>query len=145
MKRLLFFMTMPVLATQTCTININLDNDPNVFTLSEKQALFSYNTSKLVSYIYQRGYYCTLGEVYRTVEQAALYAKEGKGIKNSMHCKKLAVDITLFKPGNAKPCDVKDYAQFGAYWKSLDKRNKWGGDFIKNGKKWPDSDHFEMD
>jgi hypothetical protein len=125
-------------------IEINIDNDPTTYTLSEKQALFSYNASKLVSYIYQKGYYCTMGEVYRPTEQAALYAKEGKGIKNSLHCKKLAMDITLFKSGNSTPCTADHYAQFGTYWKSLDKHNKWGGDFVKNGKKWPDSDHFEM-
>ena len=127
------------------SIEVNIDNDQNTFILSEKQALFSYNVSRLIEYIYKSGYYCTFGEAYRTPEQAALDAKEGKGIKNSLHCKRLALDITLFKPGNVTPCTAQDYAQFGNYWKSLDKRNKWGGDFVKNGKKWPDNDHFEMD
>jgi len=144
MKRLLFLISLPIMATQTCTININLDNDPNVYTLSEKQALFSYNVSRLLAYIYQKGYYCTLGEVYRPPEMAALDAKKGIGIKNSLHTKKLAIDITLFKPGQASPCSPQEYEQFGMYWKGLDSHNKWGGDFIKNGKKWADSDHFEM-
>lgn len=85
-----------------------------------------------------------MGEVYRPDEQAALYAKQGKGIKNSLHCKKLAIDITLFKPGTTSCCSSKQYEQFGMYWKGLDSHNKWGGDFVKNGKKWPDSNHFEM-
>ena len=144
MKLLLFFISLPIMATQTCTININLDNDPNVYTLSEKQALFSYNVSRLVSYIYSKNYYCTIGEVYRPPEEAAANAKKGIGIKNSLHCKKLAIDITLFKPGNASPCSSQEYEQFGVYWKGLDSHNKWGGDFIKNGKKWVDCDHMEM-
>lgn len=139
MKRLLLLLCIPLHA-----IDINLDNDPNTYTLSEKQALFSYNVSRLLSYVYSKGYYCTVGEVYRTDEQAALYAKEGKGIKNSLHCKKLAIDITLFKPGSTAPCASCEYGQFGTYWKGLDSHNKWGGDFVKNGKKWPDSNHFEM-
>lgn len=133
-----------VLCLNLGAIDINLDNDPNTYTLCEKQALFSYNVSKLVSYIYQKGYYCTLGEVYRPPEEAALNAKKGIGIKNSLHCKKLAIDITLFKPGKTSCCSFEQYEQFGIYWKGLDSHNKWGGDFVKNGKKWADCDHFEM-
>jgi hypothetical protein len=143
-RELLLPWMMITIASLCYPITINLDNDPNVFTLSEKQALFSYNVGRLLNYIYKSGYYCTLGEVYRSVEQAALDAKEGKGIKNSLHCKKLAVDLTLFKPGNPKPCGTEAYYAMGQYWKSLDVHNKWGGDFVKNGKAWPDTDHYEM-
>jgi hypothetical protein len=125
-------------------MNINLDNNPKKETLSEAQCLFAYYVGQLLVHIYQEGYYCTIGEVYRTTEQAELYAKEGKGIINSKHCKKLAIDITLFMHGESNPCKDDAYKVFGSYWKSLDKRNKWGGDFIKNGKQWPDSYHFEM-
>lgn len=125
-------------------MKINLDNNPNKEILSEAQALFSYNVGRLLVHIYQEGYYCTIGEVYRTAEQAELYAKQGKGIKNSQHCKKLAIDLTIFRPGETQPCEAIVYRPFGVYWKFLDDRNKWGGDFVKNGKPWPDIYHFEM-
>ena len=124
--------------------SINLDNNPNKELLSEAQCLFAYYVGQLLVHIYQQGYYCTIGEVYRTAEQAEIYAKEGKGIKNSKHCKKLAIDLTLFKPGSPTFCADDVYEEFGRYWKSLDKRNKWGGDFMKNGQKWPDIYHYEI-
>jgi len=123
-------------------MDINLDNKPK--TLSEEQGLFAYCVGQLLIHIHESGYYCTLGEAYRTPEQAAIYAKEGKGIVDSLHCKKLAIDLTLFRPGEAQPCEDSAYKAFGTYWKFLDSHNKWGGDFIKNGKPWPDNDHFEM-
>lgn len=125
-------------------MEINLDNNTNKELLSEAQCLFAYYVGQLLVNIYQQGYYCTIGEVYRTAEQAELYAAAGKGIKNSKHCKKLAIDLTIFRPGQTQPCEEIVYRTFGTYWKFLDKRNKWGGDFVKNGKPWPDMYHFEI-
>lgn len=108
-------------------------------TLSQKQQLFSLNVSKLIAYIYAQGYACTFGEAYRTPEQAALDEQKGTGIKDSLHCVRLAIDINLFKE-LAYLTDKPTYQQFGAYWKSLDIRNRWGGDF----QHLVDSNHFEM-
>ena len=108
--------------------------------LSQKQQLFSLNVSKLIAYIYERGYACTLGEAYRTPEQAAIYAKEGKGIVDSLHCQRLAIDLNLFKDGNYLT-DKDSYALFGSYWQMLCTSNKWGGAWVH----LVDSNHFEMD
>ncbi len=106
--------------------------------LSEKQQIFSLNLAKLIEYINSQGYKCALGEVHRTPEQAEIYAKEGKGIKDSLHCKKLAADLFLFKEGKYLT-DKHEYAPFGCYWESLNKANRWGGLFVRM-----DSVHFEM-
>ena len=103
--------------------------------LSNNQKLFARDIAKLILYVIDQGYTCTLGEAYRTPEQAAIYAQEGKGIKDSLHCKRLAIDINLFK-GDDYLTASKDYAFLGEYWESLDPQNRWGGRF-------KDGNHFE--
>jgi hypothetical protein len=108
-------------------------------TLSQKQQLFSLNASKLITYIYAQGYACTFGEAYRTPEQALIDVQKGTGIADSLHCIRLAIDLNLFK-GEEYLTDKDSYQQFGTYWKSLDPRHRWGGDFPH----LVDSNHFEM-
>ncbi len=67
---------------------------------------------------------------------ATLYAKQGKGIVNSLHRKRLAVDINLFK-GNKFLSETESYREIGEYWESLHPLNRWGGRF-------QDGNHFEM-
>jgi len=107
---------------------------------SDLQKKFVFNVSRLIGYIYDHKYTCTFGEAYRTPEQAAIYAKEGKGIFDSQHCKRLAIDLHLFDAAGKYLTDVEDYKQFGQYWKSLDPKNRWGGDFHLL-----DGNHFEAD
>ena len=109
--------------------------------LSQKQAVFAHNVAKLIEFIYSKGYSCSLGETYRTAAQAAAYAKEGKGIVNSLHCKRLAIDINLFSPDGHYFPETKDYEQFGKFWEALDVNNKWGGHFTG---KVIDGNHFQM-
>lgn len=106
--------------------------------LSNQQQAHSRNVAKLIEYIYAQGYSCSLGEAWRSPEQAALYAKEGKGIVDSLHCDRLAIDLNLFSPSGVFLSNVADYSSFGAYWETLDPHNRWGGRF-----KRVDADHFE--
>jgi ABC-type Zn uptake system ZnuABC Zn-binding protein ZnuA len=111
-------------------------------TLSEKQQTFALNVSKLIEYINDKGYACTFGEAYRPEALAALYAKTGAGIKNSLHCQRLAIDLMIFKDGKYLT-DSKDYEFAGIYWEALNTENAWGGRFKdKNGKPAPDGNHF---
>lgn len=107
-------------------------------TLNEKQHIFAMNLAKLLNHVEATGLTCSIGEVYRTKEQAEIYAKEGKGILDSQHCKKLAVDLFLFS--NGKYLEKKeDYSPLGEYWESLNPDNRWGGKFPR-----ADYVHFEI-
>lgn len=109
-------------------------------TLHERQSTFALNAAKLIEYIYKQGYTCSLGEAFRTAEQAAIYAKEGKGIKDSLHCQRLAIDINIFSPAGEYLDQTSDYKVFGDYWESLNPLNRWGGVFSR-----ADGNHFQMD
>ena len=107
-------------------------------TLHEAQVLHVRLTAKLIQFAFAAGYELTWGETYRTPSQAALNAKNGVGILNSLHCERLAVDFQLFKDG-AYLTDPAAYKFMGDYWKSLDPNCAWGGDFTT-----VDADHFSV-
>lgn len=108
-------------------------------TLSEKQIVFTMNIGKLIEWAYANGYGLTFGDAYRDPRLAALNAQQGKGIVNSLHSRRLAVDFNLFKGGLYQPRSEL-YAPLGEYWKSLDPANCWGGDFRPT----PDGNHFAL-
>ena len=116
-------------------------------TLSERQQIFARNVARLILYMAESNYACTFGETYRTPEQAALNAKKGIGIANSLHCKRLAIDLNLFLDG-VYLTGGGHYKQFGTYWVSLHPANRYGGDWDKDGihgePRENDFNHFEM-
>jgi hypothetical protein len=77
----------------------------------------------LINQAHEMGYEITLGEVWRTEEQAALNAKKGIGIKNSLHRSRLAVDLNFFSGGQLIPPPES----VGSYWES--QGGSWGGRF----------------
>ena len=107
-----------------------------VVTLSERQQVFARNVARLILYIAESNYACTLGEAYRTPEQAALNAAKGIGIKNSLHCKRLALDINLFKDG-VFLTDEESHRPFGEWWEAQDPSHRWGGRF-------KDANHYSL-
>lgn len=107
-------------------------------TLSEKQQLFTVMVANLIHWADERGYRLTFGEAYRTPEQAALNAKKGSGITNSLHTQRLAVDFNLFVNGRYLT-RTEDYAPLGEYWETLG--GSWGGRFKSN----PDGNHFSLE
>ncbi len=109
----------------------------------QQQTKFAKDFASLIQYILSHGFYLSIGEVYRTPEQAEIYAGQGKGIKNSLHIKRLAVDLNLFTSDGVYLTDSKDYEQFGKYWELLDPQNRWGGYFVNRGGKINDGNHFE--
>lgn len=105
--------------------------------LSERQMIFAKNVGLLIGFIFSTpGYGCTLGEAYRTKEQAEWNAQKGTGVKNSLHCKRLAIDLNLFKDGIYQN-KSEAYEKFADYWVSLHPDNKWGG-------VGADGNHFSM-
>lgn len=108
-------------------------------TLREKQSLFVRLVARLIEHAYASGYELTFAEAYRTPAQAAIYAARGAGIKDSLHCDRLAIDLNLFKDG-VYLTKSEDYKPLGDFWKTLDPACSWGGDFISR----PDGNHFSI-
>jgi len=108
--------------------------------LHQKQTVFVLNVIQLLEFIFSKGYSVTFGETYRTPEQAKLNAQKGIGIVDSLHCKRLAIDLNLFDPQGNYLTKSNDHEPFGLYWQSLHPHNRWGGLF----KKLKDGCHYEM-
>ena len=106
--------------------------------LGSHQRKFTEMIGRLIAWTYaQPGHALTFGEAYRTPEQAALNAKSGAGIANSLHIQRLAVDFNLFIDGAWKT-DTESYRSMGEFWEGLG--GSWGGRFSK-----PDADHFSLE
>lgn len=99
-----------------------------MMTLREHQSLFMRLLPRLIDHAYEQGYELTGGELWRTAEQAALYAKQGKGIVNSLHRDRLAIDLNLFKGGQYLTTAAA-HKPLGEFWESLHPLCKWGGAF----------------
>jgi len=106
--------------------------------LSEQQRAFTRMVVELLTFaLSQPGIEITLGEAYRTPEQAALNVKEGKSqTDHSYHCNRLAIDLFLWK-NDELTWKIEDYIFLGAYWESLG--GVWGGRW----EKLRDAVHFQ--
>lgn len=106
-------------------------------TLGQKQQRFVRMLAKLFEFAFAKGYGITLGEAWRTPEQAEWDAQQGKGIVHSVHCDRLAIDLNLFQAGQY--CADNDaYQPLGEYWESLG--GCWGGRFTIR-----DGNHFSIE
>ena len=108
-------------------------------TLNEKQTDFAYHIARLIVWAHEHGIEVQGAEWFRTAEQAAIYAKAGKGIKNSNHRLKLALDLFAVVGGTVS-WDYPIYAKLGAKWKTMHPLARWGGDF-----KGRDGVHFSFE
>ena len=107
--------------------------------LSQKQALFSVLVAKLILFAHSKGWALTFGEAYRSPEEAARLAAAGKGIAQSLHTKRLAVDLNLFING-VYQTDSAAYKPLGEWWEAQSTEAyecAWGGRF-------KDGNHFSL-
>ncbi len=92
--------------------------------LVEAQQKFSGMLGLLLVHIAKETEYrVTLGESWRTPEQAAANAAKGIGILNSLHCERLAQDLNFFLGGKL----VAPPAEIGEWWEQ--QGGAWGGRF----------------
>lgn len=97
-------------------------------TLRQKQSFFVELIAILIAEANRKGYELTFGEAYRSPEEALRLSKLGKGIKNSNHTIRLAVDFNLFRDGKYLS-STESHRELGEYWESLNPLCKWGGRF----------------
>jgi hypothetical protein len=103
------------------------------------QFLHTALVAKLINYTLSQGFNLTWGEAYRTQEQAQWDCQHHTGIAASLHCDRLAVDLQLFDASGNYLTAPAAYKFMGDYWKSLNPRCRWGGDFTT-----VDADHFSL-
>jgi hypothetical protein len=106
--------------------------------MSALQEEFAQSAAKLIVKAAEFGFGVTLGEAWRTPEQAQWDADHGSGISHSLHMDRLAIDLNLFKDGVYLTAPDA-YVQLGTWWKSLGPNYRYGGDF-----KIRDYDHFSI-
>lgn len=113
-------------------------------TLRQKQSLFVVLVAELIQYAVSLGYDLTFGETYRSPEEAARLAALGKGITNSLHCQRLAIDLNLFKDG-VYLSSSESHRPLGEWWEQRHAMCRWGGRFKDaSGRPKPDGGHYSL-
>lgn len=109
----------------------------------EKQAKFLLLISKFIPQATMLGYDITAGEFWRPEAVAKMYDKKGIGIKNSLHCQRLAADLNAFYNGEyldgSKDYHIPHLTKLGELWESLNEECAWGGRFSKK-----DYNHYSL-
>lgn len=116
-------------------------------TLREKQSAFAVLLARLILHAQHLGFQVTLGEVYRSPEEAARLAQAGKGITRSLHSDRLAADVMLFadtdKDGDLDYLTTTAaYLPLGVWWEAQSTPGIeccWGGRFARQ-----DGNHFSV-
>ena len=108
-------------------------------TLRAKQSLFATLVARLIVEAHARGYDVTLGECWRSPEEARRLAGTGQGIARSLHCDRLALDINLFRNGRYLSL-TEEYTELGVWWEQQHALCRWGGRFTLR----PDGNHFSL-
>jgi hypothetical protein len=132
--------------------------------LLQKQFLFARDLGGLLAHANVLGFKVTVGEVSRSDEQAEINAlgfsgrkqlaqlierqfpllakkianNRGNGIRNSVHCQRLAVDLQLFTPDGKWIQEVYAYQLLGEWWEAQGPDHHWGG-------RWGDTPHYSIE
>jgi len=108
-----------------------------------KQSGFLLDVCKLIRKAHDLGFIVTGGELYRTKDQQQLYFAIGRSkTMDSMHCKRLAIDLNFFTQDDdvlELTYEKNDMQEAGDFWESLHQDNQWGGNWTT----FLDTCHFE--
>lgn len=97
-------------------------------TLRQKQSRFARMVARLLSHIYEMGYEVTLGDAYRD-------PRVPYGHPTSLHRKRLAIDLNLFRDGHFLQA-TEDHRPIGEWWEA--QGGAWGGRFN-------DGNHYSLE
>lgn len=104
-------------------------------TLRQRQSKFARMVAALIQAAYEMGYEVTFGDAFRDERLHGKFGvKLGYGNANSLHKKRLAIDLNLFKDGKFLS-STKDHEPLGLLWESMG--GSWGGRFN-------DGNHYEL-
>ncbi len=114
--------------------------------LVEFQDIFLVNVARLILHAKGLGFYVAGGELYRSYHEAQRLAALNLGSPLSLHCERLAFDLVLRRDVDGDGDQdwlqhSEAYRELGEFWKGLDERNAWGGDFLPPR---VDGNHFSM-
>lgn len=109
-------------------------------TLREKQTRFAMAVPDLLREAQALGYFVTLGEAWRSPEQAQWNAQHGLGVSNSLHTQRLAIDLNLFTAEGTLITDDTGHKDLGAWWVQQQPDFRWGGNFTT----LKDFDHYSL-
>lgn len=98
-------------------------------TTGEAQRLFARLVPRLIDYIHEQGYECTLGDAYRDPRVFGELGEHlGYGHRNSVHKLRMAIDLNLFKDGVFLQ-KTEDHEPIGVWWEQQHPLCRWGGRF----------------
>ena len=103
--------------------------------LVEKQAQFAQMVARLIARAEATGYQVTFGEAWRSDAEAARLTAAGRGVRRSLHCERLAIDLNLFRRG-VWLSSSEDHRPLGEWWESIG--GAWGGRF-------GDGNHYSLE
>lgn len=99
----------------------------------EKQAEFALLSSRFIIDAHSLGYLLTYGEAWRPEIVAQMYAKLNKGITNSLHWSRLAIDLNAYFNGEwldgKKASHIDHLTKLGELWEGMGEYCTWGGRF----------------
>lgn len=100
--------------------------------LVKKQVFFFATMARFVFDGRALGYLLTCGEFWRSPETCELYAKAGKGIKNSNHPNRICGDLEARTLDGNRLTTFKEWESLGILWESYstdEYKCVWGGRF----------------
>lgn len=119
--------------------------------IRKMQSIFTTNISLLIKFARSEGLEVTFGDAYRDPLLAKINSGKydlinratgdritlaRRGAENSLHRRRLALDLNLFKNG-IYLSTTEAHRAMGRFWESLNVLNRWGGRF-------DDGNHYEM-
>lgn len=108
----------------------------DTLTLSGAQREFARQVGLLIAHVYESGSALTFGDAYR--DPRVTY-----GHQNSVHRKRLAVDLNLFQLVNGVwlyRTDTESHRPLGEWWEQRHVLARWGGRFTP-----ADGNHYSFE
>lgn len=102
---------------------------PRPLTLRQKQSVFAVHIARLILFAESTGHHITMGEGWRSDEEALRLSILGKGEEKSLHRLRLAQDLNLFSKSGIWLTRTEDHRFLAEWWLQQHVLARWGGNF----------------